>query len=280
MDMRVPIGRGGILEEATIRMLLQKARHIDPDYARIANELVSEAGDILPRCQLEAFIRAELTNEQVKAELRRQNAFVKRLGELLPTILSYFSPEAGVATAINVLDDCFYDFPIVATSPRKDRSLREAIQDLERIDGAIADIIQTLSRVELTIGSDFSNLFKAFLAERFPSEPRSQIEIGECFSTLKNIIEIALLRARTEDGYVFADGNQVKTHVVETAFLLSNYFSGPPLVTTPGSDFAVLCSLIYEVMSGAADESLAGAINKFARSQERHNEDRNQAQIQ
>jgi hypothetical protein len=40
----------------------------------------------------------------------------------------------------------------------------------------------------------------------------------------------------------------------------------PPLVTTPGSDFSVACSLLYELASGESNVSLAGAINRFARS--------------
>lgn len=57
--------------------------------------------------------------------------------------------------------------------------------------------------------------------------------------------------------------------MVEAAFALSIWYNGPPLVTTPGSDFSAVCSIIYEIASGRADESLAGAINRFARSEDR-----------
>jgi hypothetical protein len=46
-------------------------------------------------------------------------------------------------------------------------------------------------------------------------------------------------------------------------------WEGPKLVTTPGSDFATLCSLMFEAVSGNSDEGLAGAINRFARSDDR-----------
>jgi hypothetical protein len=46
-------------------------------------------------------------------------------------------------------------------------------------------------------------------------------------------------------------------------------WDGPKLVTTPASDFATLCSLLFEAVSGRSDESLAGAINRYARSEDR-----------
>jgi hypothetical protein len=46
-------------------------------------------------------------------------------------------------------------------------------------------------------------------------------------------------------------------------------WDGPRLVTTPGSQFAALCSLLFEAVSGGADESLSGAINRYARSYDR-----------
>src|SRR4051812_44096355 len=49
---------------------------------------------------------------------------------------------------------------------------------------------------------------------------------------------------------------------------------GPKLVTTPGSDFSTLCSLLFEAVSGNADEGLAGAINRYARSEDRKRWDR------
>jgi hypothetical protein len=51
-------------------------------------------------------------------------------------------------------------------------------------------------------------------------------------------------------------------------------YDGPKLVTTPGSDFATLCSLVFELVSGKADEGLAGAINRYARSPERRQWDK------
>ena len=54
MDMRagIPFKRDE-LDESTVVQWLRLARRIDPDYARIADELVPGAGDLLPATHLE-----------------------------------------------------------------------------------------------------------------------------------------------------------------------------------------------------------------------------------
>jgi hypothetical protein len=69
-------------------------------------------------------------------------------------------------------------------------------------------------------------------------------------------------------------GNDQRTTVVEWAYHMCTMWDGPKLVTTPGSDFAALCSLLFEAVSGRSDEGLAGAINRYARSEERKQWDR------
>jgi hypothetical protein len=64
-------------------------------------------------------------------------------------------------------------------------------------------------------------------------------------------------------------GNDQRTLVVESAYHMSVDWDGPKLVTTPGSQFATLCSLLFEAVGGKADESLSGAINRYARSDDR-----------
>lgn len=82
-------------------------------------------------------------------------------------------------------------------------------------------------------------------------------------------VELCALRANAEDDYLIRSGSGTSMHIVEDAFTLSQWFNGPPLVTTPGSDFSVTCSILNEIVSGCRDESLAGAINRFARSEKR-----------
>jgi hypothetical protein len=69
-------------------------------------------------------------------------------------------------------------------------------------------------------------------------------------------------------------GNDARNSLVEDAYHMCTILGGPKLVTTPGGEFSVFCSLLFEAVSERADESLAGAINRYARSDEREQWDR------
>ncbi len=79
--------------------------------------------------------------------------------------------------------------------------------------------------------------------------------------------DIVIYREKIGDEHFYVGDNKARTHIVECAYSLALYLEKPQFVTTPGSDFAFLCGLIFELATGISDESFAGAINKFARSE-------------
>src|SRR5207237_6990706 len=88
-------------------------------------------------------------------------------------------------------------------------------------------------------------------------------------------------KAHRDEGYLIVSDNQTKKHIVETAYELCLRYEGPRLVTTPNSDFSMVCSLLYELVSGKpTNEGLAGAINRFARSNERREIDQHEIETQ
>ena len=91
-----------------------------------------------------------------------------------------------------------------------------------------------------------------------------------CAGVLDIMHEIADIKPKR----LFVYGNDQRTNVVEWAYHICTMWDGPKLVTTPGSDFAALCSLLFEAVSGNPEESLAGAINRYARSEDRKQWDR------
>ena len=144
----------------------------------------------------------------------------------------------------------------------------------------MADAVSAIARVENLVWRRFHTLFNAHLQNRFGAKTYPHINIDEFreqVESLKNVLQICVFRSKSEPDYFSVSGNQVKTDTVQAAYDLCVYYSGPPLVTTPGSDFAVLCSLIYELISGETEESLAGAINKFSRSKMRRDKDKERA---
>jgi hypothetical protein len=80
-------------------------------------------------------------------------------------------------------------------------------------------------------------------------------------------VRLALYKDEIGRDAFYVGDNRARTSIVECAYRLSLQFGIPELVTTPGSDFSALCSLLFELATGNQDESLAGAINRFARSE-------------
>jgi hypothetical protein len=60
---------------------------------------------------------------------------------------------------------------------------------------------------------------------------------------------------RKKPDHIRVADNQAKTHSVDMVYDISLSYGGPPLVTTPGSDFSALCSLVFEIATGKADEA-------------------------
>jgi hypothetical protein len=54
-----------------------------------------------------------------------------------------------------------------------------------------------------------------------------------------------------------------KLNCVEKTAYICKRFGGPKIISTPGSDYASICGMIYEVATGKADESMQGAVLQF-----------------
>ena len=93
------------------------------------------------------------------------------------------------------------------------------------------------------------------------------------------MLKFVSFRTNAEDDFKYISHNQIKTHVVEYAYNLSICGDGPKLITTPGSDFSVFCAVLNEIAGGIPDDSLSGAINRYARSKKRKNHDEEEAKF-
>ena len=111
-------------------------------------------------------------------------------------------------------------------------------------------------------------------------DPYSAIEVLSeqiriCLASLK----IAQIRAKKSPERSLMIRERGKTVIVDYAHQMSLMWNGPPITTTPGSDFALLCSLLFECATGKVDEGLAGAINRYARSPRRLNKEAEEAEF-
>jgi hypothetical protein len=269
--------RDDSLNSTDLIAIMRAARHIHAEDAEGANSILEEAGNYLPRHCIEPFIRAEVSDEDAKSEIKRQKAFFRRLGALLPSLFRYlnFDPQSDVVNALGAVDDCHHDFVIASSARRQDKKRREILGDLHTAILALKDAIGAITKVQSQFELEFDRLYASYVKRIRKIEPldRNLRVFLEDVTVCLNALQITEGRAQTEDDYLYVQGNQARGDVVEYAHTLCRYWDGPPLVTTPGSDFSNFCSLLYEVVSGVADESLSGAINRYSRSKERKDAD-------
>jgi hypothetical protein len=270
------------LSSERLLALLREVRRQDPELTEIANKLVPEAGRYLPARQIDLLVRDEISESNVRREVRRQKGFVARLEDLLPSLLRYWKikSDQDLERVIHVIDDCFHDFLIPA--PRRDRALRNAISEIKKAQKALLDAAAAMSALNFHVTHDMDDFLDSYLEETGPSSSSQTFDsFLEQLQLRSQILEICLFRAQSDEAYLFLSDNQTKKHIVETAYRLCLWHEGPRLVTTPGSDFSMVCSLLYEIISGKpTNEGLAGAINRFARSNERREMDEYEIELQ
>jgi hypothetical protein len=271
-------------EDVKIVMRCARYRWLSNDSQRIdhANTLLSDAGDYLPWFTLCHLVRADITEEEAAGHLDRNKAFFYRLTTLLPSLIRFFADKENPEGLISCIDDCHHDFHATAASLRKDRKLREvkdklanALKLVNELSAALAEpeifydgICRTHTRIE------FDRYCEAWCSA---SDRELSIDVGAMIRGLQmcgGVLEILNATAELRPDRLFLSGNDTRTTVVEDAYYMCTMWNGPKLVTTPGSDFSLLCSLLYEAVSGRQDESLAGAINRYARSDDRREWDR------
>lgn len=253
--------------------LMRLARAADPDYVGVAESLVPGSAEFLREEHISALARADITKKYAESEIANQKIFFKRLSNLIPGLLKYFrfDQPSDVIHVLARIDDCHRDFSIIEKAQRRDKARRLAMRELSSAKRAMDNAATALSRIDHIVSMDYERLRSAHIRERnarsFSISGASDMvyEIELCSAA----IEICAWQAEQKEDYLSLSNSGTSTHIVESAFALSIWYNGPSLVTTPGSDFSAVCSIIYEIASGRADESLAGAINRFARSEDR-----------
>ncbi|RWC64030.1 hypothetical protein [Mesorhizobium sp.] len=238
---------------------------------RAANEILSGAGDYLPgRGYLSGFISGKLSQIEAVAIISGRKKYLERMRCLLPSILKILGVREGrnLNSIMLRIDDCCHDFPIVAKSAHE-KKVRKAIRtDVAQIRDLAQELRAAVEKAERHINHELEQ-HVAILRDEQQGAPswRSGVEVfNQQLDWLRVAADIALYRDDVgEDGFYVGD-NKAKTHIVECAYDMAIWYGQPAFVTTPGSDFSLLCALLFELAGGGQDASLAGAISKFARS--------------
>jgi hypothetical protein len=268
-----------------LRALLREVRNILPEDAAFANSLWPQAGDFLSSRSLRALIRDEIEDERVAAEIEENRRLLDRLSSLLPALSDIFAPadSDNLIGFLGCIDDCCDDYLGSRERPRKDRQLREAHEAMNLASQRLASAVKALETAKRFVETEYAEFHDLYFhpeeeisiasfaqternkRDRYPSIEDLTREMRVC----QGVFDIVQARAIGDPEKLFIFGNDGKNHIVAYAHMMSLMWNGPAITTTPGSDFALLCSLLFECATGQADESLAGAINRYARSPRR-----------
>jgi hypothetical protein len=197
--------------------------------------------------------------------------------DLLPSLVRFFGKEARSKNPkgiISTIDDCHDDFHYTIGSSRRDRQLREAKEKLANASKLASESASALEDAKRHFDIEFDRYRKAYYKGSDVGPSRFLSDLIHELRMCSGVLEIVNATADIQPKRLFVYGNDQRTTVVEWAYHMCRMWDGPKLVTTPGSDFAALCSLLFEAVSGRSDEGLAGAINRYARSEDRKQWDR------
>jgi len=249
----------------------------------MANEILSGAGDYLPgRGYLSHFISGKLSRAEADEIIIDRKRYLGRMRHLLPSILRIVGArdERNLRSSLLRIDDCCHDFLIVLRSAHE-KKIRKAIRaDVGRVRAASSELHAALEKAGRHIDIEYEQHSAVlFDNDQHPSAWDSSVEVlKQLINCLRVAADIALYRDEIgEDGF-YVENNKARTHIVECAYSIAIWCGTPSFVTTPGSDFSLLCSLLFELAGGEQDASLAGAINKFARSALRRKLDADEAE--
>ena len=238
--------------------------------------LLPEASEYLRPHTLRALVRADITEEDAASYLKENIAFFRRLVDLLPSIVRFFSKEARLRNPcgiVSMIDDCHNDFQATGNALRRDRQLREAKEKLTSAARLARDSAAALKDAEEHFKYEFDRYREVYYRPA-PGPARFLSDLIDELRMCAGVVDIAQEIADIKPKRLFVFGNDQRTNVVEWAYHMCTMWDGPKLVTTPGSEFAMLCSLLFEAASGNSDEGLAGAINRYVRSADRKQWDR------
>lgn len=267
---------GEKLQEGELLKLLRKAHQPDMRDVALCNEIFAGAGDVLHVSCFRQIIRADVSDETIKAWVKTRKALIERYKILLPTIFSYLSPKDSheLYYAVRRIDDFCEDLPNTISSGRRGHNLRKIIKQNDHLERVLREAKELLEKSRNdNVAFLFDEVRHGYLASNpVYDELPSFDALVSYFDFLVGSValnRIELLEGRR--GYIPA--NNAKFDAVEVTYDLFRISGGPALKTTPGSDFSHLASLLYELATGDRDQSMAGAVIEFRRSDERKEAD-------
>ncbi|MGO8116009.1 hypothetical protein AB9F43_15650 [Rhizobium leguminosarum] len=246
----------------------------------VANAILEGAGDYLNAYDLLDFISGKTEQKEVEKDINERTKYVSRLRELIPAIISLLglNDSSDIGSALHQITDCCHDYPLIEKSDFSTTQRKAVLRDLNLLVERVKELNDLLEIVGTHVDIIFRHHKEAVhRMTRTNAYPARDLDgFRGDLRILGFVTELVKYDDETGGSALYVGGNKARTHIVECAYRLAIRFNSPKFVTTPGADFSILCSLIFELATGISDESLAGAINKFARSKLRDEIDRDE----
>jgi len=204
---------------------------------------------------------------------RIMRPIVQRATKLLPSILSLLRhKDEELAGLVAEIFDAAYGCALETETPRERLPERKRIAELRAAVRDIQRLLETLDELDtFTLIGIEHLIFDSGLPERTGGVidrafPREKLPVF--LTTYRNVLE-AYIALAEQGEHTFYTPDGPRAGLVSEAHKISRYHLGPEVKTTPGSDFSLFVSLIFEMATGERDASFAGAISRYARSAER-----------
>lgn len=272
------------LTGSIIAEIIQRDKRIDDRDIDLCKSLTDQPLHHLDRFELRQIIRDELSDDKI-AELNSLRApLFERMASLLPEIARLLGSmdDHALRFFVTWVHSSCLDFAGPYLGPRRDKKLNQVRRTLESTKDAVNAALAELDSARQHIDIDFDDALTARLESeqgQGPEDParfRSRLSfeaLVQQLEVLQGVIDYKIVDLKRGGPTVRFYGGTTKADLVECAYDLHGACGGPSLVTTPGSDFSYICGLLFEIATGKSDESLAGAINRFARSSDRAKQD-------
>lgn len=245
----------------------------------VVSSISENAGKYLESWALLDFVGADIDDEYVAEIIAKRKALTSRFSMLLPSISALFKIERSrhASSIIAQIYDCCRDYPTVEKSQYSTQQRKKIVREINTVIGLAEQLAGALETAKNHLDIEYSQHKDAAIRMGVKSDSLFDIDAVRFeLQTLRFSSQLALYRDEVGERSFYVGDNKARTHIVECAYRMALRCGAPIFKTTPGSDFSTVCSLIFELATGISDESLAGAINKFARSDLRQEIDSDQ----
>jgi hypothetical protein len=231
------------LNEATSGMADERRREVAVGFS-------PEAGRYLSSHDLMPFIKADIPDDEVKRRVSERRSFLGRLSNLLPAVLDLLEvrEEAHINSALIQIDDCSRDYHTVKKAEYSSTQRKKIVRDISAVIELSKKLGLALQSLNHHVSSDFEEHDRAYRRVTNIDTPEVRFyDLQRLLGELRFSSEIILYKDSIGERAFFIGDNRARTHIVECAYQMAVQFDAPKFATTPGSDFSVLCSLMYEL---------------------------------